>query len=419
MKYRFRLLVSCLFLVTTFLLLFSYAMFQGGFVSWFLFFSFLPILIYEVAVLIYPIRKWKVGRHLSHYISNASGAITVKLEVKRRFPFPLYYCILEDIMPESLKTIDNQVGKFQYMNQPERLVVKRQMKKMLLPGFKRTFSFTYRLEQIPRGEHQFQTVRIRTGDFFGLVKKEHYFAVSDLLVTYPNARPWLLEGQITNRQEGNLLTASLRFTNANVATGIREYMPGDRFSWIDWKQTARKNTVMTKEFEQEKGTNMLLVLDACNSLNPIIFEGMVEVTYSLLTYLRKQSIETGLLTIGKSGSFYPSTYGVWEFDRMKEHLTQLQPNKNGVFSLAIQSYWNKLVNGGVLLFVVGNVDKPFVEMIKKLHQRTEHIHVLLVQPEEQQKKSASLVRQLSAFGVDIYEMTEHELMKTPLEVKRI
>lgn len=419
MKYRFRMIVSSLFLITILLLLFSYAMFQGGFVSWFLFFSFLPILLYEAVVLLYPIRKWQVSRKLSHYITNAGGAVTVKVKIKRRFPFPLYYCIIEDMLADSLKKVDNGKEKYQYMRQADQLFIERRMKRVLFPGFKRTFSFSYRLEQIPRGVHSFPKVRIRTGDFFGLVKKDHIYAVNDSLVASPIARPFLLEEQIRNQQEGNVLSSSLRLNNANVATGIREYLPGDRVSWIDWKQTARKNTMMTKEFEQERGTSRIIVLEACNISNPIVFEGMVEVTYALLTHFKKQSLESGLLTVGKDTSFFASIHAQGDFDRLKEHITKLQPSKNDMFSMGVQHQWSKLVSGDTLLFIVGNMEKPFVEMIKKVRQRAKHICILFIRPAQQHTYSTPFVRQLQAFGVDVFEMTERELMKTRLEVKRI
>src|SRR5699024_12838589 len=69
---------------------------------------------------------------------------------------------------------------------------------------------------------------------------------------------------------GTMSAHSLNISNTNVASGIRDYLPGDRFSWIDWKQTARNNTMVTKEFEQEKRADTLVVLnctgnDRCNA----------------------------------------------------------------------------------------------------------------------------------------------------------
>ena len=57
-------------LILLFLLIamvFSYAMFQGGFVSWFLFYSFLPFALYGLFVAAYPIRDWQVKRKILKY----------------------------------------------------------------------------------------------------------------------------------------------------------------------------------------------------------------------------------------------------------------------------------------------------------------------------------------------------------------
>lgn len=58
-KCRDWFVLFCIFAAT-----FSYAMFQGGFVSWFLFYSFLPFGLYGVAVLLYPLKKWNVTRDM-------------------------------------------------------------------------------------------------------------------------------------------------------------------------------------------------------------------------------------------------------------------------------------------------------------------------------------------------------------------
>ena len=44
-------------------------------------------------------------------------------------------------------------------------------KAIILPGFRRVFTFEYPIENLSRGEHIFK-VTIRTGDTLGLVEKE-------------------------------------------------------------------------------------------------------------------------------------------------------------------------------------------------------------------------------------------------------
>lgn len=43
---------------------FSYAMFQGGFVSWFLFYAFLPFVLYAGLLALYPLRSFQASRQM-------------------------------------------------------------------------------------------------------------------------------------------------------------------------------------------------------------------------------------------------------------------------------------------------------------------------------------------------------------------
>src|SRR5690625_3018421 len=109
MRRVFHFAVPFLFIILLLGILYAFALFQGGFVSWFLFFSFLPIEIYHVGLLFYPIKRWQVTRVLSSHIVHAGDRATVTIRLKRNLPFPLYYCICEDILSESLKGVHQKL----------------------------------------------------------------------------------------------------------------------------------------------------------------------------------------------------------------------------------------------------------------------------------------------------------------------
>ncbi|WP_200416404.1 DUF58 domain-containing protein [Virgibacillus salexigens] len=421
MTSRFRVIASGIVVVSFFLLLFSYAMFQGGFVSWFLFFSFLPIFLYELGFLLHCMKTWKVSRQLSHYVIRAGDGIDVKLVIKRKLPFPLYYCICEEVVPETLRKIDTKHQKYSLMDDPGELYTNRNLKKVFFPLWKRTFTMTYRLEQLPRGEHLLQTVRIRTGDFFGLVKKEYTFHVTDVIIAYPNARPIVTKEQISSFQQGTASTSAFQLNNSNVATGIREYMPGDRFSWIDWKQTAKKNTVMTKEFEQEKSTDILLMLD--NGIYPetnyVVYEAMVEVVLSLMEGLKKQASQVGLVTIGEKTVYFPVHHDPVKLDMVKNHLTRIQPDGIKPFSIRVESEFAKAGAGNVIILVTSHIDVAFIEIVKKMDQRTKRIVLILIQSAKHREKNRLFIHQLQFEGIHIHILTEQHLIQNQLEVKGI
>ncbi|QGS68094.1 DUF58 domain-containing protein [Oceanobacillus sp. 143] len=138
-------------------------------------------------------------------------------------------------------------------------------------------------------------------------KKESVFPIVDEFTAYPNERPLRIIERVSSFEHGSIASSVQNLKNTNVVTGVREYAPGDRFSWIDWKQTARKNAVMTKEFEQEKNTNMLVILDHCNyqGINSLAFEATIELTLSLMETIRKQATQVGLVSIGQDMKRFP------------------------------------------------------------------------------------------------------------------
>lgn len=63
---------------------FSFAMFQGGFVSWFIFYTFLPFAVYSTILLFYPINNIIVERKVSKRECRAGDSVEIALTVTRK-----------------------------------------------------------------------------------------------------------------------------------------------------------------------------------------------------------------------------------------------------------------------------------------------------------------------------------------------
>ncbi|WP_188455079.1 DUF58 domain-containing protein [Virgibacillus oceani] len=414
-----RFIGKLVFIVFLLLLLFSFAMFQGGFVSWFLFFSYLPIFLYHLGLLLYPIKKWEVTRNLSRHVIRAGDSITVVVRVTREVPFPLYYCICEEVFPDTLKKVDNRKEKYYHLDQPDKLQVNRMIKKVVFPGFRKEMELPYRIEQVPRGEHQLQAVRIKTGDVFGFIKKEHVFHVADQLVAYPNESKLHISERVSSFEQGSVSSYTLNLKNTNVATGIREYMPGDKFSWIDWKQTAKKNNVMTKEFEQEKSTDTILILDCCYyvGINPLAFEAAIEVTISLMEAIQKQASQVGLLSVGEETVYYPLHHDPTKKERMRQHLTRVQPGGNRPFALKLKEEVRKLSSGNIIMMITTNMDGAIKESLQQMKQRSKSVIVLFIQAKALiSQQEHTIIQQLQMDGVIVNILSEQQLVQNTIEV---
>ena len=121
-------------------------------------------------------------------------------------------------------------------------------------------------------------LRLRIGDPLGLFEKEKTFTVEGKIIVYP-AYTELLYRPFENHYDQGLTASRERVQrDTSMATGVRDYQPGDRFSWINWKASAKRNVIMTKEFEQRQSHDVFVVMDCVPDKH---FEPVVSFTASL------------------------------------------------------------------------------------------------------------------------------------------
>src|SRR5690625_4544062 len=176
------MLRNVVFIVIAFSCLYYYVMVQRNFMSWFLFYSFLPIFLYIVCFMFYTRKKWKVSRILAQSIIQSGSKSKVTITIQRTIPFPIFYCICEEVLPESLMKMDLRQTNYSSIEASYRMRTNSTIKQIVYPAFKRRFHFTYELIGIPRGEHQLTTVKLQIGDPFGFIKKEFVFSLSDTII---------------------------------------------------------------------------------------------------------------------------------------------------------------------------------------------------------------------------------------------
>lgn len=287
LKQIWKLLLLLIFLAAAF----SYAMFQGGFVSWFLFYSFFPFALYALLLVFYPLKSFSVERSFSKTELAAGEEVVVKLTLTRKIPyFPLFYIVVEDLFSGGTTSM-----------------LKNGSKKMIVyPWFKRKIELEYKIEFLPRGEHTFHSLILKTSDPFALIEKETAIPVADQILVYPFYENIFPRVHSSSDDQATVSSSERSLRDTTMATGVREYQPGDRFSWINWKATARRNRMMTKEFEQRRSFDVLVVMDCTPSAN---FEAVVSFTASVIRGMLREGLQVGLLTNQAGEERFPVSGG--------------------------------------------------------------------------------------------------------------
>lgn len=389
--------ILLLFLI---LLTFSYAMFQGGFVSWFLFYSFLPFAIYCITLSFYSLNELEVTRVVPKTDYNAGESLKVVVTVKRAKSFPLFYLLIEDHLDDSLKYAPQQ----------------KKPKALLLPGLKKELSYEYIIEELPRGEHFFDSFSLRIGDPLGLFEKEKKFIKEGRIVVYP-AYTELLYRLFENQYDQGLTASRERVQrDTSMATGVRDYQPGDRFSWINWKASAKRNVLMTKEFEQRQSHDVFVVMDCVPDKH---FEPVVSFTASLVRAVLKKGAQTGLLTISNERASFPIRGGEQHLQQLFYHLAKIEAKCIMPFEKVLDTDGLFIQQTVSFMLVTAQISKPLIEKASFLGQRKGgSITLFLIKGEKESlaENERSLIALANARGVRIIMIQEGEFKAAFAEV---
>lgn len=353
-KYFWKLFILLLLMIITF----SYAMFQGGFVSWFLFYSFLPFSLYALLLAFYSLEDFTVERSLTRWNFHASEELTVKVTLKRNRPFPLLFLIVEDCLSESL----------------ENAVHENQHKVFLFPGFRKVIKYEYQITSLPRGEHDLQAVRIFTSDLLGLVEKEKRLKLNESILVHPAYEKLTFESGNYYEQG---MRASINRTQREVSgvVGIREYQPGDRFSWINWKASARRNGMVTKEFEQLQSDDMLLIMDCTKDHR---FETIVSFTASLGQAILQTDSHVGFLAVGSERAAIPLHGGAVARQLLFYHLAKTKDDSPVSFDRVLSTDSFLLQQQISYVLVTAQLSTSLIEAASKFTARRFPVTIFVI-----------------------------------------
>ncbi|WML50153.1 DUF58 domain-containing protein [Neobacillus sp. PS3-34] len=349
--------------------------------SWFLLYSFLPFALYSGAMVFYSLGEVEISRSLPKSEYNAGEPLKVDVTIRRRSSFPLFYLFVEDELNEPLK----------FSNK------KNKAKILLFPGFKKEFSFKYIVEELPRGEHFFHFFKLRTGDPLGLMEIGEKVEAENRIIVYPAFSELIYQPFENHYDQGMTVSRERVQRDSTMAIGVREYQPGDRFSWINWKATAKRNEIMTKEFEQRQSHDVFVVMDCLPDRR---FETVVSFTASLIRAVLRKGAQTGLLTNSRERSSFPLRGGEKQMQELFYHLAKIQPYHSSLEKVMEAELF--LAQQSIsLMLVTSKISKELIDKAAAFGQRKGSVTIFLIKDakESPDKSEISLKAMANARGV--------------------
>lgn len=329
------------FIVSLFFSMYVFAMFQGGTVSWTIFYMVTPFLLYSIALFLYPLSVLKVKRSIRSKTIEKGGKLHVTLHITRSFPFPLLYTTISEKWDDA-RVIESVP----------------QTKQFFIFGFKKEIEWSYEVDKLPRGQYTIEGLEVEIADFFGWIQKRSFIEIKDSILVFPNTTSMHYVPIDAQYDRGSLLSPYSLVKDTTMATGVRDYQAGDRVTWIHWKSFARTQNLMTKEFEDRQSEDLVVLLDGRVSDT---FEEQVELTASLIEEASRQQASIAFVSTGEEITVFPFIHSAEQLNEVFVHLAKIKPVSMNDMKLIARSTFSALA--GSVIVVTGKPDAAFIQTV--------------------------------------------------------
>ncbi len=207
---------------------------------------------------------------------------------------------------------------------------------MPLKGLIRSHSdaeLRYHVTGLKRGRHALEPAWFRYKTRLGLLIRQKRIGQALELKVHPsveNVRRFMLSA-LRRRQQELGLTASRRRGQGSMFESLRDYVPGDEISDVAWKASAKRNRLITRNFEADRNQNILILLDCGRNMAAQIdkltrLDHSINACMLLAHVAGRQADQVGLLAFSdRIETYVPPVKGRQSVGRLNDAMYKLEP----------------------------------------------------------------------------------------------
>jgi uncharacterized protein (DUF58 family) len=251
---------------------------------------------------------------------------------------------------------------------------------------------------------------------------------------------------------GDALRRRTHYVTTNAA-GVRDYAPGDSFSRIHWRSTARRNRLIVKEFELDPMADIWVVPDMAafshvssadnleqEMLKPgeipiwmraakdddyqlpdMTEEYTVTIAASLAQYFLRRDRAVGMMAYGQSREIVQPDRGERQISRLLETLAVLRAEGQVAIHDALNAEMNLFPRGTTLIAVTPTTNEAWLAAARQLTRRGLRVVAVMIDPESfgGRRSVASLAGLLQASNIVTYVVRCGDNLEVALSSGRV
>ena len=255
-----------------------------------------------------------------------------QLVLKRRFPDRLSFDTDQEIMLSLTNKTKFGLWIDWVENLPPALELKSELPPFeVVPAGKALL--TYVVKPIMRGKHTLGSTNLRVSHPGGLMLRQLEVPQSDVVKVYPKfmgVDHFDLLARINEREEAARIPRVRRGCGSEWES-LRNYIPGEDLRLIDWKISAKRGTLISRNLQIEKGQQLAVMVDAGRFMQERIgsfsrFEHAMNAVVMLGFVAQKRGDSMALATFSnRIESFLPPIKGSSLLPKTLESIFQVQP----------------------------------------------------------------------------------------------
>jgi uncharacterized protein (DUF58 family) len=190
----------------------------------------------------------------------------------------------------------------------------------------------YHLVPQARGDFEFEGTQLRLHAPWRLFHRDIVVGVPRRVRVFPNFAPLAKFALFSADQASRLVGAHLKRRRGEGTDfhQMREYRVGDPLRQIDWKATARTRRLVSREYQDERNQQVVLMLDTGRRLMArdgamSHFDHVLDAALVVAWTALRQGDGVGLLAHGGDGAWVPPQRGAAAIDRLLRAGYALQP----------------------------------------------------------------------------------------------
>lgn len=190
----------------------------------------------------------------------------------------------------------------------------------------------YHLQPATRGNFRFDGVQLRLHSPLRLWGQSRFAGVAQQVRVFPNFAPLAGFALFSAEQASRLVGAHIKRRRGEGTDfhQMREYRVGDSLRQIDWKATARARKLISREYQDEKNQQLLMVVDTGRRMlahegGLSHFDRALDATLVVSYIALKRGDAVGLFTAGGEQRWVAPQRGMGAIDTLLRASYDLQP----------------------------------------------------------------------------------------------